>query len=71
MEVQRYFGGNELHTGECKESFTTATPNPLALDSTVAHISMVIGGIMTLNYWGDCRSFALMVAHGLCSFVSS
>ena len=35
--------------------------------SSVAHISMVIGGIMTLSYWGVCRSFALMVAHGLCS----
>jgi len=35
--------------------------------SSVAHMSIVIGGIITLNYWGVCRSFALMVAHGLCS----
>jgi NADH:ubiquinone oxidoreductase subunit 4 (subunit M) len=28
---------------------------------------MFIGGIMTLSYWGVCRSFALVVAHGLCS----
>jgi NADH-ubiquinone oxidoreductase chain 4 len=35
--------------------------------SSVAHMSMVIGGIITLSYWGVCRSFALMVAHGLCS----
>nr|WES82265.1 NADH dehydrogenase subunit 4 [Amitermes sp.] len=35
--------------------------------SSVAHMSMVIGGIMTLTYWGVCSSFALMVAHGLCS----
>nr|AIY61953.1 NADH dehydrogenase subunit 4 [Caetetermes taquarussu] len=35
--------------------------------SSVAHMSMVIGGIMTLNYWGVCSSYALMVAHGLCS----
>jgi NADH-ubiquinone oxidoreductase chain 4 len=28
---------------------------------------MVIGGIIMLSYWGVCRSFALMVAHGLCS----
>lgn len=35
--------------------------------SSVAHISMVIGGVMTLRYWGVCSSFALMVAHGLCS----
>jgi len=35
--------------------------------SSVAHMSMVIGGIMTLHYWGVCRSFALIVARGLCS----
>jgi len=35
--------------------------------SSVAHMSIVIGGIITLSYWGVCRSFALMVAHGLCS----
>ena len=27
---------------------------------------MVIGGIMTSSYWGVCRSFALIVVHGLC-----
>nr|YP_009250566.1 NADH dehydrogenase subunit 4 [Heterotermes cf. paradoxus AUS88]YP_009250579.1 NADH dehydrogenase subunit 4 [Heterotermes cf. paradoxus AUS103]AMX22895.1 NADH dehydrogenase subunit 4 [Heterotermes cf. paradoxus AUS88]AMX22908.1 NADH dehydrogenase subunit 4 [Heterotermes cf. paradoxus AUS103] len=35
--------------------------------SSVAHMGMVIGGIMTMNYWGVCSSFALMIAHGLCS----
>nr|YP_009250761.1 NADH dehydrogenase subunit 4 [Rhinotermes hispidus]AMX23114.1 NADH dehydrogenase subunit 4 [Rhinotermes hispidus]URH16770.1 NADH dehydrogenase subunit 4 [Rhinotermes hispidus] len=35
--------------------------------SSVAHMGMVIGGIMIFNYWGACGSFALMVAHGLCS----
>nr|UXD79072.1 NADH dehydrogenase subunit 4 [Prorhinotermes inopinatus] len=35
--------------------------------SSVAHMGMVIGGIMTLSYWGICMSFALMIAHGLCS----
>ena len=30
-------------------------------------MSIVIGGIITLNYWGVCRSFALIVAHGFCS----
>nr|YP_009351204.1 NADH dehydrogenase subunit 4 [Sphaerotermes sphaerothorax]AQP28834.1 NADH dehydrogenase subunit 4 [Sphaerotermes sphaerothorax]URH16562.1 NADH dehydrogenase subunit 4 [Sphaerotermes sphaerothorax] len=35
--------------------------------SSVAHMSMVIGGIMTVSYWGVCSAFALMVAHGLCS----
>nr|AQP27213.1 NADH dehydrogenase subunit 4 [Odontotermes sp. BDIT087] len=35
--------------------------------SSVAHMGMVIGGIMTLNYWGVCMSYVLMIAHGLCS----
>nr|YP_009250475.1 NADH dehydrogenase subunit 4 [Coptotermes heimi]AMX22674.1 NADH dehydrogenase subunit 4 [Coptotermes heimi] len=35
--------------------------------SSVAHMGMVIGGIMTMGYWGVCSSFALMIAHGLCS----
>jgi NADH:ubiquinone oxidoreductase subunit 4 (subunit M) len=37
--------------------------------SSVAHICMVIGGIKTLSYSGVCRSFALIVAHGLCSSI--
>nr|QAX91072.1 NADH dehydrogenase subunit 4 [Schedorhinotermes sp. 7 MW-2019] len=35
--------------------------------SSVAHMGLVIGGIMVFNYWGACSSFALMIAHGLCS----
>nr|WHM51571.1 NADH dehydrogenase subunit 4 [Acorhinotermes subfusciceps] len=35
--------------------------------SSVAHMGMVIGGIMIYNYWGACCSFVLMIAHGLCS----
>nr|YP_009250618.1 NADH dehydrogenase subunit 4 [Heterotermes malabaricus]AMX22947.1 NADH dehydrogenase subunit 4 [Heterotermes malabaricus] len=35
--------------------------------SSVAHMGMVIGGVMTMSYWGVCSSFALMIAHGLCS----
>nr|URX53598.1 NADH dehydrogenase subunit 4 [Bifiditermes mutubae] len=35
--------------------------------SSVAHMGIVIGGIMTMTYWGVCGSFSLMVAHGLCS----
>nr|AFU50227.1 NADH dehydrogenase subunit 4 [Copelatus sp. MJTNT-2012] len=35
--------------------------------SSVAHMGMVLGGIMTLNYWGFCGSYAMMIAHGLCS----
>nr|UGN61779.1 NADH dehydrogenase subunit 4 [Cryptocercus sp. 2 ZQW-2021c] len=35
--------------------------------SSVAHMGIVISGIMTMNYWGCCGSFTLMIAHGLCS----
>nr|YP_010022506.1 NADH dehydrogenase subunit 4 [Caryandoides hunanica]QON98916.1 NADH dehydrogenase subunit 4 [Caryandoides hunanica] len=35
--------------------------------SSVAHMSMVIGGLMTMNYWGCVGSLSLMVGHGLCS----
>nr|YP_009737807.1 NADH dehydrogenase subunit 4 [Carabus changeonleei]QHW07542.1 NADH dehydrogenase subunit 4 [Carabus changeonleei] len=35
--------------------------------SSVAHMGMVLGGIMTFNYWGFCGSFMMMIAHGLCS----
>nr|YP_010991149.1 NADH dehydrogenase subunit 4 [Chrysopa formosa]WOX61422.1 NADH dehydrogenase subunit 4 [Chrysopa formosa] len=35
--------------------------------SSVSHMSMVISGIMTMNYWGFSGSYTLMIAHGLCS----
>nr|YP_010233741.1 NADH dehydrogenase subunit 4 [Oryctes rhinoceros]QSZ78110.1 NADH dehydrogenase subunit 4 [Oryctes rhinoceros]WAT94206.1 NADH dehydrogenase subunit 4 [Oryctes rhinoceros] len=35
--------------------------------SSVSHMGMVLGGIMTLNYWGLCGSLVMMIAHGLCS----
>nr|YP_009485903.1 NADH dehydrogenase subunit 4 [Paroster microsturtensis]AVZ66467.1 NADH dehydrogenase subunit 4 [Paroster microsturtensis] len=35
--------------------------------SSVAHMGLVLGGIMTLNYWGFCGSYTMMIAHGLCS----
>nr|QWK39730.1 NADH dehydrogenase subunit 4 [Omorgus chinensis]UFR81809.1 NADH dehydrogenase subunit 4 [Trogidae sp.] len=35
--------------------------------SSVAHMGLVLGGIMTMNYWGLCGSLVMMVAHGLCS----
>nr|YP_009539545.1 NADH dehydrogenase subunit 4 [Periplaneta brunnea]AYF57429.1 NADH dehydrogenase subunit 4 [Periplaneta brunnea] len=35
--------------------------------SSVAHMGIVIGGLMTLNYWGFSGSYMLMIAHGLCS----
>nr|AFU51396.1 NADH dehydrogenase subunit 4 [Neopanorpa pulchra] len=35
--------------------------------SSVAHMGMVLSGLMTMNYWGYCGSYTLMIAHGLCS----
>nr|YP_009229021.1 NADH dehydrogenase subunit 4 [Blaptica dubia]ALS20313.1 NADH dehydrogenase subunit 4 [Blaptica dubia]AMW91035.1 NADH dehydrogenase subunit 4 [Blaptica dubia]AVN67588.1 NADH dehydrogenase subunit 4 [Blaptica dubia] len=35
--------------------------------SSVAHMGIVVGGLMTMMYWGYCGSYTLMVAHGLCS----
>lgn len=35
--------------------------------SSVAHIGMVLGGILTLNLWGFWGSLVLILAHGLCS----
>nr|YP_009176417.1 NADH dehydrogenase subunit 4 [Cryptolestes ferrugineus]ALI86995.1 NADH dehydrogenase subunit 4 [Cryptolestes ferrugineus] len=35
--------------------------------SSVAHMGMVLGGLMTLNYWGMWGALVMMLAHGLCS----
>nr|YP_004021531.1 NADH dehydrogenase subunit 4 [Megacrania alpheus adan]BAJ24590.1 NADH dehydrogenase subunit 4 [Megacrania alpheus adan] len=35
--------------------------------SSVIHMGLVLGGIMTFNYWGIFGAMILMVAHGLCS----
>nr|YP_009692425.1 NADH dehydrogenase subunit 4 [Mesonemoura metafiligera]QEH58821.1 NADH dehydrogenase subunit 4 [Mesonemoura metafiligera] len=35
--------------------------------SSVAHMGIVLGGLMTMTYWGFCGSFLLMIGHGLCS----
>nr|QJT42850.1 NADH dehydrogenase subunit 4 [Agrilus mali] len=35
--------------------------------SSVAHMGLVLGGVMTFSYWGFCGSFMMMVAHGLSS----
>nr|UFR82859.1 NADH dehydrogenase subunit 4 [Goliathus goliatus]UFR82898.1 NADH dehydrogenase subunit 4 [Mecynorhina torquata ugandensis] len=35
--------------------------------SSVAHMGLVLSGIMTLTYWGLCGALVMMVAHGLCS----
>lgn len=35
--------------------------------SSVAHIGLVISGILTFNYWGLCGALVIIIAHGLCS----
>nr|AND96715.1 NADH deshydrogenase subunit 4 [Digitonthophagus gazella] len=35
--------------------------------SSVAHMGLVLGGIMTISYWGMCGALVMMLAHGLCS----
>nr|AYW52150.1 NADH dehydrogenase subunit 4 [Lamiinae sp. 2 ACP-2013] len=35
--------------------------------SSVAHMGMVMSGVLTLNLWGFWGSLILMLAHGLCS----
>lgn len=35
--------------------------------SSVAHIGIVLSGLLTITYWGICGSYTLMIAHGLCS----
>nr|UJI65721.1 NADH dehydrogenase subunit 4 [Glossina brevipalpis] len=35
--------------------------------SSVAHMSIVLSGLMTYSYLGICGSYTLMIAHGLCS----
>nr|AND96160.1 NADH deshydrogenase subunit 4 [Euoniticellus fulvus] len=35
--------------------------------SSVAHMGMVLAGVMTLSYWGMCGALVMMLAHGLCS----
>nr|ADW83156.1 NADH dehydrogenase subunit 4 [Boreus elegans] len=35
--------------------------------SSVAHMGIVLSGLMTLSYWGFCGSYMLMISHGLCS----
>lgn len=35
--------------------------------SSVAHIGLVIGGVITINVWGLRGAFTLIIAHGLCS----
>lgn len=35
--------------------------------SSVAHIRLVICGIITINYWGFFGSYVIIIGHGLCS----
>nr|YP_009227845.1 NADH dehydrogenase subunit 4 [Gynaephora qumalaiensis]AIC83227.1 NADH dehydrogenase subunit 4 [Gynaephora qumalaiensis] len=35
--------------------------------SSVVHMSLVINGIMIMNYWGFYGSYIMMIGHGLCS----
>nr|WHN78753.1 NADH dehydrogenase subunit 4 [Hyalurgus flavipes] len=35
--------------------------------SSVAHMGIVLAGLMTLSYMGICGSYTFMIAHGLCS----
>nr|UXG57163.1 NADH dehydrogenase subunit 4 [Procecidochares utilis] len=35
--------------------------------SSVAHMSIMLSGMLTMNYWGLCGSYILMISHGLCS----
>lgn len=35
--------------------------------SSVAHIGIVLAGLLTIRYWGLCGSYRLILAHGLCS----
>nr|AWV83375.1 NADH dehydrogenase subunit 4 [Tanna japonensis] len=35
--------------------------------SSVAHMGMVVSGIMTMNKWGLIGSYYMMIGHGLCS----
>lgn len=35
--------------------------------SSVAHIGIVLSGLITITYWGVCGAYTLIIAHGLCS----
>ncbi|YP_001650757.1 NADH dehydrogenase subunit 4 (mitochondrion) [Manduca sexta] len=35
--------------------------------SSVCHMSIVISGILVMNYWGYFGSYIMMIGHGLCS----
>jgi len=35
--------------------------------SSVAHMGIVLSGIITISLWGFCGAYTLIIAHGLCS----
>nr|ANJ70366.1 NADH dehydrogenase subunit 4 [Contacyphon variabilis] len=35
--------------------------------SSVAHMGLALGGMMTMNFWGLYGSYVMMIGHGLCS----
>jgi NADH-ubiquinone oxidoreductase chain 4 len=35
--------------------------------SSVVHMGIVLGGLMTLNSWGFCGCYLIIIGHGLCS----
>nr|AFQ62302.1 NADH dehydrogenase subunit 4 [Salpingus aeneus] len=35
--------------------------------SSVSHMGLALGGVMTMSYWGLTGALVMMVAHGLCS----
>nr|UDY69699.1 NADH dehydrogenase subunit 4 [Papilio elwesi] len=47
--------------------FSQVDMKSLIAYSSVAHMSLVICGIMTMNYWGYLGSYVMMIGHGLCS----
>jgi NADH-ubiquinone oxidoreductase chain 4 len=51
----------------CRLCFTFSAILGLIAYSSVAHMGIDIGGIITMSYRGFCGSFTLIIAHGLCS----
>nr|YP_009114157.1 NADH dehydrogenase subunit 4 [Callerebia suroia]AHH92952.1 NADH dehydrogenase subunit 4 [Callerebia suroia] len=49
------------------KSFSQIHMKSLIGYTSVCHMSIVIGGIMTMNYWGFIGSYMFMISHGLCS----
>lgn len=35
--------------------------------SSVGHMGIILGGLLTFNYWGICRALLIILRHGLCS----